>query len=251
MNDECILKIEGITKSFGNNLILDGISFEVHRGEVLVVIGPSGTGKSTLLRCIKLLTPPDAGRVWLQDNEITGRRSDINHLRQNIGFVFQHFALFNHLTALGNVMAGLIHVLKMDKTAAKKKALAELDRVGLSEHADKYPAELSGGQKQRVGIAHSLAMDPLLMLFDEPTSALDPELTGEVLKVMQDLARDGMTMIVVSHEIGFARGVADRIIFMEKGKIIEEGPPASILKNAREERTRVFLSKISELYGDG
>jgi len=251
MNDDCILKIEGITKSFGNNLILDGISFEVHRGEVLVVIGPSGTGKSTLLRCINLLTPPDSGRVWLQDNEITGRRSDINNLRQNIGFVFQHFALFNHLTALGNVMAGLIHVLKMDKTEAKKKAFAELDRVGLSEHADKYPAELSGGQKQRVGIARSLAMDPLLMLFDEPTSALDPELTGEVLKVMQDLARDGMTMIVVSHEIGFARSVADRIIFMEKGKIIEEGPPASILKNAREERTRVFLSKITELYGDG
>ncbi|MBN2049490.1 MAG: amino acid ABC transporter ATP-binding protein [Spirochaetales bacterium] len=250
MDTSAVLTVDGITKSFGSNLVLDGISFDVKKGEVVVIIGPSGTGKSTLLRCINLLTNPDAGRVWLETEEITSKKAEINRLRQNIGFVFQHFALFNHLTALGNVMAGLTHVLKMGKEAAREKAMEELNRVGLKDHANKYPAELSGGQKQRVGIARSLAMDPLLMLFDEPTSALDPELTGEVLKVMQDLARDGMTMIVVSHEIGFARSVADRIIFMERGKIVEQGPPGVILKNAREERTRAFLSKITELYGE-
>ena len=247
--ESTILKVENVSKSFGDNRVLDGISFTIRHGEVVVVIGPSGTGKSTLLRCINLLTPVGGGRVWLEEAEITDRHSDINTLRQKIGFVFQHFALFNHLTAVGNVEVGLIKVKRMSREEARKKAVYELERVGLGDHKDKYPAELSGGQKQRVGIARALAMDPEIMLFDEPTSALDPELTGEVLEVMKDLARDGMTMLVVSHEIGFARSVADRIVFMEHGVIVEQGAPEKLLKNADEERTRKFLEKITELYG--
>lgn len=247
--ESTILRVENVVKDFGSNRVLDGISFTIRHGEVAVVIGPSGTGKSTLLRCINLLTPVNDGRVWLEEAEITDRHSNINALRQKIGFVFQHFALFNHLTAAGNVEVGLIKVKKMSREDARKKATYELDRVGLAEHKDKYPAELSGGQKQRVGIARALAMDPEIMLFDEPTSALDPELTGEVLEVMKDLAREGMTMLVVSHEIGFARSVADRIIFMEHGVIVEQAEPDKLLKNADEERTRSFLEKITELYG--
>lgn len=250
MNETNILECEGIVKAFGDNVVLNGISLSVKKGEVLVLIGPSGTGKSTLLRCINLLTPLTKGRVWLDGVEVTDKKNDINKIRQDIGFVFQHFALFNHLTAINNVKVGLIEVKKMNKADAYKKALEELDRVGLVDHKDKYPAELSGGQKQRVGIARSLAMDPKVMLFDEPTSALDPELTGEVLEVMKNLAKDGMTMVVVSHEIGFARMVSNRIIFMEGGKIIEEGAPDKILKNASNPRTIQFLSKITELYGE-
>jgi polar amino acid transport system ATP-binding protein len=245
-----ILTVEGLVKDFGTNRVLNGLSFRVRHGEVVVVIGPSGTGKSTLLRCINLLTDVNGGRIWLEDAEITDAHSDINGLRQKIGFVFQHFALFNHLTALGNVEVGLLKVKKMEKQQAREKALAELRRVGLEDQKDQYPAELSGGQKQRVGIARALAMDPQIMLFDEPTSALDPELTGEVLDVMKDLAREGMTMVVVSHEIGFARSVADRIIFMEHGGIVEEGAPERILRGAGEARTREFLQKITELYGE-
>lgn len=244
-----IVEVKDIYKSFGDNEVLKGISFTVNKGEVIVLIGPSGTGKSTLLRCINLLSPPDSGHVWLDGVEVTDPKSSINELRQNIGFVFQHFALFNHLTALGNVMVGLTKVKKMSKEDAKEKAILELDRVGLKEHMMKYPAELSGGQKQRVGIARSLAMDPKVMLFDEPTSALDPELTGEVLKVMNDLAKEGMTMVVVSHEIGFARSVGTNIIFMENGYIVEQGSPDQLLKDAKEERTKKFLEKITELYG--
>jgi polar amino acid transport system ATP-binding protein len=249
MGNNNILTVAELSKAFGDNRVLDKISFTVERGEVVVIIGPSGTGKSTLLRCINSLTPPDEGRVWLNDREITDKHSDINRIRQDIGFVFQHFALFNHLTALGNVEVGLYKVKKLSREAARAKAIEELTRVGLGDHMEKYPAELSGGQQQRVGIARSLAMDPKIMMFDEPTSALDPELTGEVLTVMKDLARAGMTMIVVSHEIGFARSVAARIVFMEEGHIVEEGPPEEILRNAKKERTREFLHKITELYG--
>ncbi|MFW5712187.1 MAG: amino acid ABC transporter ATP-binding protein [Spirochaetia bacterium] len=250
MGTENILTVKDLVKDFGTNRVLDKISFTVKRGEVVVIIGPSGTGKSTLLRCINSLTPPNAGRVWLDDQEITDKHSSINKIRQDIGFVFQHFALFNHLTALGNVEVGLYKVKKMSREDARKKAIEELSRVGLQDHMKKYPAELSGGQQQRVGIARSLAMDPKIMMFDEPTSALDPELTGEVLAVMKDLAQAGMTMLVVSHEIGFARAVADRIIFMEAGHVVEDGPPEEILRNAKKERTREFLHKISELYGE-
>ena len=247
--ESTILTVQDLTKDFGTNRVLDKISFTIRHGEVVVVIGPSGTGKSTLLRCINLLTPVNGGRVWLEEAEVTDRHSDINSIRQKIGFVFQHFALFNHLSAVRNVEVGLIKVKKMTKAAARKKAIAELERVGLADHMNKFPAELSGGQKQRVGIARALAMDPEIMLFDEPTSALDPELTGEVLEVMKDLAKEGMTMLVVSHEIGFARSVADRIIFMEHGKIVEQNSPEKLLKDADEVRTRSFLEKITELYG--
>jgi polar amino acid transport system ATP-binding protein len=250
MGTENILTVKDVVKEFGDNRVLDKISFTVKRGEVVVIIGPSGTGKSTMLRCINSLTPPDEGQVWLNDREITDKHSNINQMRQDIGFVFQHFALFNHLTALGNVEVGLYKVKKMSHEAARKKAIEELTRVGLQDHMEKFPAELSGGQQQRVGIARSLAMDPKIMMFDEPTSALDPELTGEVLAVMKDLAKAGMTMLVVSHEIGFARAVADRIVFMESGNIVEDGPPEEILKNAKKARTREFLHKITELYGE-
>ena len=245
-----ILEVKDLVKSFGDNTVLNGISFSVEQGEVVVIIGPSGTGKSTLLRCINCLAPPDSGKVWLDGIEVTDPHNNVNLLRQDIGFVFQHFALFKHLTAFQNVMVGLLHVKKMSKQDAQKKAEEELSRVGLLDHMHKYPAELSGGQQQRVGIARSLAMDPKVMLFDEPTSALDPELTGEVLNVMNDLATEGMTMVVVSHEIGFARSVGNRMIFMENGIIVEEGTPENVLKNARKPRTREFLQKITELYGE-
>jgi len=250
MQERVILEVQDLSKSFGTNTVLDGISFQVEKGEVVVIIGPSGTGKSTLLRCINLLTPPDKGQVWLDGVEVTDKKNDINRCRQDIGFVFQHFALFSHLTALKNVMVGLSEVKKTNAEEARRIAVMELERVGLAEHMDKYPAELSGGQQQRVGIARSLAMDPKVMLFDEPTSALDPELTGEVLNVMKDLASSGMTMVVVSHEIGFARSVARRMIFMEKGRIVEQGAPDKILKAAEQQRTREFLEKITELYGE-
>jgi polar amino acid transport system ATP-binding protein len=247
-NNDAVIIVKDIVKKFGDNLVLDGISFDVKKGEVVVIIGPSGTGKSTLIRCINLLTNPTSGRVWIENEEITHKKSKVNRIRQKIGFVFQHFGLFNHLNALGNVMVGLTKVKKLSKEEARKKAMEELDRVGLTDHKDKYPAELSGGQKQRVGMARALAMDPICMMFDEPTSALDPELTGEVLEVMKNLAKEGMTMILVTHEMGFARSVADRIIFMEGGIIVEQGPPMQLIKEPKEDRTKKFLDKISELY---
>lgn len=245
-----LLRIENIKKRYGKNVVLDGVSLSINKGEVKVIIGPSGTGKSTLLRCINMLAPPEEGKIFLENIEITAPHTNLYEVRQKIGMVFQHFALFNHLKAIDNVALGLIKVKKMPKEKAYKKALEELDKVGLADHKDKYPAQLSGGQKQRVGIARALAMDPLLILFDEPTSALDPELIGEVLGVMQNLAKEGMTMIVVTHEMGFAKSVANEIIFMEKGHIIEQGPPAEVFNNPKNERTKSFLHKISELYGE-
>lgn len=247
---EPILRIEDIHKAFGKTEVLRGVSLDVQPAEVIVIIGPSGTGKSTLLRCVNQLTMPDRGRVWLEGVEITDKKNNINHAREKIGMVFQDFNLFTHLTALQNVMLGLTKVKRLSKDAAREKAMRELEKVGLTDKADLYPAELSGGQKQRAAIARSLAMEPKVMLFDEPTSALDPELIGEVLEVMQTLARDGMTMLVVSHEMGFAREVADRIVFLEHGVVSEQGPPEQLFQNPKHPRTREFLHKITELYGD-
>jgi len=245
-----LLRVEDLHKRYDKEEVLKGVSFEMSKGETKVVIGPSGTGKSTLLRCINRLTPPDKGRVWLEDEEITHSRTNINKIRAQIGFVFQSFNLFSHLTALDNVRIAPMRVKGMKKAEATRLARDELKRVGLAEKADAYPAELSGGQQQRVSIARALAMFPKLMLFDEPTSALDPELIGEVLQVMVSLAKDGMTMLVVSHEMGFARSVADAIIFMEQGVIVEHGPPSQLFANPQHRRTGEFLHKITELYGE-
>ncbi|MCX8063093.1 MAG: amino acid ABC transporter ATP-binding protein [Anaerolineales bacterium] len=244
-----MLQAKNLTKIYGENVIFKDISLDVHKGETIVIIGPSGTGKSTLLRCLNLLTPVNSGQIFLEGEEITAHGVDHDQVRQKIGMVFQNFLLFNHLTALGNVMIGLTKVKKMPPEKAKQKALHELERVGLADRAHHYPAQLSGGQQQRVAIARALAMDPLVMLFDEPTSALDPELIGEVLGVMEQLAHEHMTMLVVTHEMGFAREVADRIIFMEKGSIVEQGSPEDLFERPQHARTREFLGKISELYG--
>jgi polar amino acid transport system ATP-binding protein len=244
-----ILETRNLTKIYGQNTIFKDINLTVNEGETIVIIGPSGTGKSTLLRCINLLTSHDGGQVFLDGNEITASGYNEDEVRQQIGMVFQNFLLFNHLTALDNVMIGLTKVKKMPAAPARAKALEELNRVGLADRADHYPGQLSGGQQQRVAIARALAMDPRVMLFDEPTSALDPELIGEVLGVMAQLARDRMTMLVVTHEMGFAREVADRIVFMEKGSIVEEGSPDDLFYHPKHDRTREFLWKITELYG--
>lgn len=244
-----ILTIKNLCKSYGDHVIFEHLDLDVNEGETIVIIGPSGTGKSTLLRCINLLTRPNEGQIWLDDTEITSKNCNEDLVRQHIGMVFQNFLLFNHLTALGNVKLGLTRVKKMSDQAATEKALRELERVGLADKAGHYPGQLSGGQQQRVGIARALAMDPRIMLFDEPTSALDPELIGEVLEVMRKLAKDGMTMLVVTHEMGFAREVADRIVFMEKGYIVEEGSPDEMFNHPKFPRTREFLWKITELYG--
>ena len=244
-----ILTIKNLTKTYGQNVIFQHLDLTVNEGDTIVIIGPSGTGKSTLLRCVNLLTRPNEGQIWLDDLEITAKGTDEDKVRQHIGMVFQNFLLFNHLTALGNVKLGLTRVKHMSDEAATEKAMRELSRVGLADRANHYPGQLSGGQQQRVGIARALAMDPRVMLFDEPTSALDPELIGEVLEVMRQLALEGMTMMVVTHEMGFAREVADRIVFMEKGFIVEEGSPDEMFNHPKYDRTREFLWKITELYG--
>jgi len=247
---QTILKVENLHKSYGKTGVIKGVSFEVKKGETKVIIGPSGTGKSTLLRCINQLDYSDKGRVWLEDVEISKSPIDINQIRASIGFVFQSFNLFTHLTALDNVRIGPMRVKVMKEEEATKIALEELKRVGLGDKIHHYPAQLSGGQQQRVSIARALAMNPKLILFDEPTSALDPELIGEVLEVMINLAKEGTTMIVVTHEMGFARSVANDIIFMDGGIILEEGPPGEIFKNPKHKRTAKFLSKITQLEGE-
>jgi len=248
LSEEIVLKIEDLHKSYGDNAVLKGVSLQLKRGETKVIIGPSGTGKSTLLGCVNRLVEPDGGNVYLENELITPH--NIHKMRQKIGYVFQDFNLFNHLTALDNVRIGLVKVQKLSKDEATQIAMEQLKRVGLAEKANLYPSQLSGGQKQRVAIARALAMRPKLMLFDEPTSALDPELIGEVLSVMIELANSGMTMLVVTHELGFARTVADEIIFMENGVIVEQGPPSKIFTNPEKERTRQFLRRLTELYGE-
>jgi polar amino acid transport system ATP-binding protein len=238
-----MLEVKDIYKAYGNVEILKGVSFTMEKEQTKVIIGPSGTGKSTLLRCINQLSPPDKGQVLLDGEEITNPKTNINKIREKIGFVFQDFNLFNHLTALRNVSIGL------EKEAAKTRALQELTRVGLEAQINQYPAQLSGGQKQRVGIARALAMDPDVILFDEPTSALDPELIGDVLDVMKSLCGK-VAMLVVTHEMGFARNVADEIIFMEGGVIVEQGSPKEMFTNAKLARTREFLGRIGALYGE-
>lgn len=244
-----VLRVENLKKSFGDKEVLKGVSFDMNEGETKVIIGPSGTGKSTLLSCINMLVTPDEGKIWLEEEEVTSAKN-INRIRQEIGFVFQDFGLFNHLTALRNVMVGLTKVKKVEKEKAKELAMKELKRVGLEREAKMYPAQLSGGQKQRVGIARALAMQPKIILFDEPTSALDPELIGEVLSVMKNLAESGMTMLVVTHEMGFARTVSDEIIFMEHGHVVEQSSPEEMFKNPKNPRTKEFLFKLNELYGE-
>lgn len=244
-----LLRVEDIRKSFGSLQVLDGVSCELEKGETKVIIGPSGTGKSTLLRCINLLIKPDSGRVWLDDVEVTDPKMNINHLRSLIGMVFQNFNLVTHLKVLDNVRIGPMRVKRIDKKRATDLALEKLASVGLSDKVGSYPAELSGGQQQRVSIARALAMEPKLILFDEPTSALDPELIGEVLAVMEDLAQSGMSLVVVTHEIGFAHSVADEVIFLENGKILEQSPPEKMFTEPKHQRTQEFLQKIAHLYG--
>ena len=241
-NDE--IQIYDLHKSFGDLEVLKGITTTVHRGEVVCVIGPSGSGKSTLLRCVNLLEQPTQGRVFILNEEITDPDADIDRLRTTMGMVFQSFNLFPHLTALENCTIAQIRVLKKNPDEARAFAQANLDKVGLGDRGGSYPAQMSGGQQQRVAIARALSMDPEMMLFDEPTSALDPELVGDVLSVMRDLAQGGMTMMVVTHEMAFAREVADRVIFMDGGVIVEEGPPAEVIGKPTHERTRTFLKRV-------
>jgi ABC-type polar amino acid transport system ATPase subunit len=242
-----MVRLEGVIKSFGDNRVLEGIDLSVDQGEVLVVIGASGSGKSTLLRCINLLEPIDSGRVFLEGQEITAKRVDVSAVRQRIGIVFQQFNLFPHLRAIDNVTIAARRVKRMPRGQAEKRAHELLSRVGLDEKARQYPHQLSGGQQQRVAIARALMMDPHVMLFDEVTSALDPELVGEVLVVMRDLALGGMTMIVVTHEMQFAREVGDRLIFIDEGRIVEEGVPAEVLDRPRQERTKRFLRRSVQM----
>ena len=238
------IRAVGLVKRYGDLTVLDGVDLEVSQGEVVCVIGPSGSGKSTLLRCLNLLERPTAGRVFLDDEEITAPGAAVDQMRSRLGMVFQSFNLFPHRTVLDNLTMAPVAVRGAPRAQARERARALLARVGLADKADEHPARLSGGQQQRVAIARALAMDPEAMLFDEVTSALDPELVKDVLDVMRELAEGGMTMIVVTHEMGFAREVGDRMIFMDEGAIVEEGPPARVLAAPREERTRRFLSRV-------
>jgi polar amino acid transport system ATP-binding protein len=238
------ISVQGLRKSFGSNEVLKGLDVEIAEGEVVCVIGPSGSGKSTFLRCLNKLDELSAGMVIVDGFNLNDKTVDLNEVRQHIGMVFQHFNLFPHMTVLQNIMLAPTELKKQSKADARATALKLLERVGLSDKADARPAQLSGGQKQRVAIARSLAVNPDIMLFDEATSALDPEMVGEVLQVIRDLAAEGMTMVVVTHEMGFAREVADRVIFMADGVIVEEGTPAELFGNPQQERTQDFLSKV-------
>lgn len=241
---EAIVEIKNLKKAFGDHVVLDGINLSVKPGEKVVVLGPSGSGKSTMLRCINELEIPSGGQIFVNGVEVTNPKTNLNKVREHLGMVFQRFNLWPHKTVLENVMLAQRIVLKTAEEPARRRALELLKNVGLLEKADAYPTSLSGGQQQRVAIARALAMEPKVMLFDEPTSALDPELVGEVLSVMKRLAESGMTMIVVTHEIGFAREVADRVVFMDGGHIIEEGAPEEILVAPKEERTKSFLARV-------
>ena len=239
-----MIRVSNLHKSFGKNDVLKGIDEHIKKGEVVVVIGPSGSGKSTFLRCLNLLEEPTSGKIIFEDNDITDKKVDINKIREKMGMVFQQFNLFPHKTVLENLTIAPIKVKGISKAEAEKKAIELLDRVGLTNKSKSYPLSLSGGQKQRIAIARALAMEPDVMLFDEPTSALDPEMVGEVLNVMKDLAKEGMTMVVVTHEMGFAKEVGDRIIFMDNGNIVEQGTPEEIFSNPKNPRTIDFLSKV-------
>jgi len=239
-----VIYVKDLYKSFGKNEVLKGIDEHITKGEVVVVIGPSGSGKSTFLRCLNLLEMPTSGKITFEDKDITAKSTNIDIMREKMGMVFQQFNLFPHKTVCENICLAPIKVKKLSKVDAKERAMTLLEKVGLVEKIDAYPASLSGGQKQRIAIARALAMQPDVMLFDEPTSALDPEMVGEVLSVMKDLAKEGMTMVVVTHEMGFAREVGDRILFMDGGKIIESGTPEEVFKNPKNPRTIDFLSKV-------
>ncbi|MBU3220545.1 amino acid ABC transporter ATP-binding protein [Clostridium algidicarnis] len=239
-----MIQIKDLTKDFGDNKVLKGVNEEIKKGEVVVVIGPSGSGKSTFLRCLNLLEIPTSGHIVFEGQDITDKKVDINKLREKMGMVFQQFNLFPHKTILDNITLAPIKVKGKSKEEAESIAFKLLDKIGLREKAKSYPSQLSGGQKQRIAIARALAMEPTVMLFDEPTSALDPEMVGEVLAVMKDLAKEGMTMVVVTHEMGFAKEVGDRVLFMDNGNIVEEGEPLDIFSNPKNPRTKDFLSKI-------
>ena len=246
MNDNVIIRTEDVQKHFKGGQIkaLDGVSTSIHQGEVVVVIGPSGSGKSTFLRCLNLLELPTSGTITFEGVDITDPKVNINRHRQKMGMVFQHFNLFPHMTLLKNMTLGPIQLLKKSPEEAEAKAMALLERVGLADRANAYPNQLSGGQKQRVAIVRALAMEPDVMLFDEPTSALDPEMVGEVLEVMKQLAEDGITMVVVTHEMGFAREVGDRVLFMDRGHLVEDGSPDEIFNNPTNPRLKDFLAKV-------
>ena len=239
-----MIHVKDLKKSYGKNNVLNGINEHIKKGEVVVIIGPSGSGKSTFLRCLNLLEEPTSGEIIFEGKNITAKKIDINKTREKMGMVFQHFNLFPHKTVLENITLAPIKVKGVKVEDANKKAIELLKLIGLEDKKDAYPASLSGGQKQRIAIARSLAMEPDVLLFDEPTSALDPEMVGEVLNVMKDLAKKGMTMVVVTHEIGFAREVGDRILFIDGGKILEEGTPEEVLNNPKNDRTKDFLSKV-------
>lgn len=244
LSDKVKIHVENLRKNFGNLEVLKDISLDVHEGEVVCIIGPSGSGKSTFLRCLNHLEEPTSGKIIVNDMDITDKKVNLNKVRENIGMVFQHFNLFSNMNIISNLMLAPVELKKMSKEKAKIEGMKLLKRVGLESKALAHPQQLSGGQKQRVAIARSLAMNPQILLFDEPTSALDPEMVGEVLEVMKELARGGMTMVVVTHEMGFAREVADRVVFMDCGFIIEQGTPEEVLKNPKEKRTKSFLEKV-------
>ena len=246
MNDNVIIQTINVDTHYNSGKIhaLDGVTASIEKGEVVCIIGPSGSGKSTFLRCLNLLEKPTAGQILFENTDITDKKANINLHRQKMGMVFQHFNLFPHMTILKNMTLAPMKLLGKSKADAEAKAMALLERVGLADRANAYPSQLSGGQKQRVAIVRALCMDPEVMLFDEPTSALDPEMVGEVLDVMKELAHEGMTMVLVTHEMGFAKEVADRVIFMADGKIVEEGTPAEIFSNPKQLRTQDFLAKV-------